>query len=330
MNQTKILSTGSYFPEKIITNEDLAKLVDTNDAWITERTGIKTRHVISREKHETNTDMGRAAAEMALKRAGKQASDIDFIIYATVTGDHIVPNASCLLQDKLGATNAAGMDLSAACSGFLYGLSVANAFIQIGQYKTILLVGADVLSEVTDWTDRSTCILFGDAAGAVLLGATSEADKSRVYSSHLYMDGRFKDIFYLPAGGTAMPASHETVDKKLHYMQMKGREIFKVAVRMLADCAVEALTKNGLTSSDLNWFIPHQANSRIIEAVAKRLGLSLDKVIMNIDRYGNTSSATVPTAFDEAVTNGKIKRGDLVLMDVFGAGLTWGSVLLRY
>ena len=332
--KSKILSTGSSFPAKRVSNDDLARRVDTTDAWIFERTGIRARRIADTAHGESNSDMGLAASRLAIDRAGLTPNDIDCILYATVSPDHIMPNTACMLQeklsDKLGAKRAAALDLSAACSGFVYGLSIADAFIRVGQFKNILLVGAEVLSSIVNWDDRGTCILFGDGAGAVIVSKAEPGETSQIYSSHLYADGWMKDLFFVEAGGSSMPVSHAAIDQNLQYMQMKGREIYKVAVRMLADCAVEALEKNGFTIDDLDWFIPHQANLRIIEAVAKRLGVPMEKVILNIEEYGNTSAATVPTAFDEAVTSGKIKRGDLVLFDVFGAGVTYGSTLIRF
>lgn len=328
--RTKFISTGSAFPARRVTNKDLAKRVDTNDEWILERTGIRARRIADPSIGETNSELGLRASRQALERAGVAATDIECILYATVSPDHIMPNTACLLQEKLGAKRAAALDISAACSGFVYGLSIADAFIRTGQFKNVLLIGAEVLSPIVNWDDRGTCILFGDGAGAGLLGRSVGNDESQVYSTHLYADGWLKELFHLPAGGSVMPITPEIIDQKLQYMQMKGREIFKVAVRMLADCAVEALEKNGFTIKDLDWMVPHQANARIIEAVAKRLDFPMEKVILNIEEYGNTSAATVPTALDEAVTKGKIRRGDLVLFSVFGAGLTYGSGLVRY
>jgi 3-oxoacyl-[acyl-carrier-protein] synthase-3 len=330
MYATKILSTGSAFPSQRVTNHDLARRVETNDEWIYERTGIRARRIADPSKKETNSGFAYEATLKALETARVDANDIDLILYATVSPDHIMPNTACVLQEKLGAKRAAALDISAACSGFVYGLSIADALIKTGQHRTILLVGAEVLSPLVNWDDRGTCILFGDGAGVALLGRARDDEKSQIYSSHLYADGWLKDYFYLPGGGSAIPASHEMVDQKLQFMQMKGREIYKVAVRMLADTAVEALQKSGYTINDVNWFVPHQANLRIIEAVAKRLDFPMEKVVLNMEEYGNTSAATVPTAFDEAVRDGRIKRGDLVLFSVFGAGLTYGSALLRF
>ncbi|MBI3544473.1 MAG: ketoacyl-ACP synthase III [Deltaproteobacteria bacterium] len=328
--RSKILATGSAFPANRVTNADLAQRVETNDEWIVERTGIRARRVADAAKGELNSELALRASKQALDRAGLSATDIDFILYATVSPDHVMPNTACVLQEKLGAKRAGALDISAACSGFVYALSIADAFIKTGQYRNILVIGAEVLSPMVNWDDRGTCILFGDGAGVAVLSRAPEGDASQIYSTHLYADGWSKELFFVPAGGTAMPVTHEVLDQKLHLMQMKGREIYKVAVRMLADCATEALTKNGFTVKDVDWLVPHQANLRIIEAVAKRLDFPMEKVIVNIEEFANTSAATVPTAFDEAVTNGKIKRGDLVLFDVFGAGLTYGSALLRY
>lgn len=328
--QSKILSTGSAFPEKRVTNFDLAKRVDTNDEWILERTGIRARRIADPAKGETNSQLAFHASRMALDSIDMPATDVEFILYATVSPDYTLPSAACMLQQKLGAKRAAALDISAACSGFIYGLSIADAFIRTGQFKNVLLIGSELLSTMVDWDDRGTCILFGDGAGCAILGRAPENERSRIYSTHLFADGWLRDYFHLPAGGSALPPSHDTIDRKQHFMQMKGREIYKVAVRMLADCAVEALEKNGFTVKDLDWMVPHQANLRIIEAVAKRLDFPMEKVIVNIEEYGNTSAATVPTALDQAVRAGRVKRGDLVLLDVFGAGLTYGSALVRY
>lgn len=330
MHKTKILGTGSAFPERRVSNDELATKVDTNDAWIMERTGIRARRIADLSKGETNSELALRATRQALDAAGVAATDVECILFATVSPDHVMPNTACVLQEKLGAKRAAALDISAACSGFVYGLSIADAFIKTGQFKNVLVVGAEVLSPIVNWEDRGTCILFGDGAGVALVGRAEAGEPAQIYSSHLYADGWSKELFIVPAGGTAQPITHEILDQKLHLMQMKGREIFKIAVRMLADCAVEALEKNGFTVNDLDWMVPHQANLRIIEAVAKRLNFPMSKVIVNMEEYGNTSAATVPTAFHGAVADGRIKRGDLVMFNVFGAGLTYGSSLLRY
>lgn len=328
--RSKILATGSAFPAKRVTNNDLAKRVETNDEWIMERTGIRARRVADLSKGETNSKFAAEASKIALNKAGLTANDIDLILFATVSPDHIMPNTACIVQELLGAKRAAALDISAACSGFVYGLSIADSFIRTGQFKTVLVIGAEVLSTMVNWDDRGTCILFGDGAGAALIGRANPNEKSQILSTHLYADGWLKDLLHNPAGGSAMPVSHDVIDKNLQMIHMKGKEIYKVAVRMLADCSAEALRANNLSLADVDWIVPHQANLRIIEAVAKRLDFPMEKVILNIEEFGNTSSATVPTALDEAVTKGRIKRGDLVLLTVFGAGLTYGSALLRY
>jgi len=332
MHRSKILATGSAFPRKRVTNDDLAKQVETSDDWITERTGIRARRIANVQEGETNSALAHQATLKALESASLTPYDIDCILFATVSPDRIMPNTACALQEKLGAKRAAALDISAACSGFVYGLSIADAFIRTGQFKTVLVVGSEILSPMVNWKDRGTCILFGDGAGVALIGRADVTDvqSSQIFSTHLYADGMLKDILYVPGGGTSLPLTHEGLDEGMQYMQMKGREIFKVAVRMLADTAIEALEKNGMTIQDVDWFIPHQANMRIIEAVAKRLDFPLSKVILNIEEYGNTSAATVPTALDEAIISGKVKRGDLILISVFGAGLTYGSALVRY
>ena len=327
---SKILSTGSAFPSRRVTNEDLAQRIETSDEWIRARTGIRARRIADPAKGETTSELAWRAGRQALHRAGLAPAGLDCILVATVSPDHIMPNTACLLQAKLGATRAAALDVSAACSGFVYGLAIADAFIRTGQFRTVLLVGAEVLSALVDWEDRETCILFADGAGAALLGRAQADEPSRIYSTHLHADGRLQELFVVPAGGSARPVTHAALDERLQYMRMRGREIFKVAVRLLAECAVEALEANGLRVRDLDWLVPHQANLRIIEAVAKKLGLPMGRVVVNLAECGNTSAATVPTAFDDAVSDGRIRRGDLVLFSVFGAGLTYGASLLRF
>lgn len=329
--RSRITGTGSAFPETRVTNLDLAKRVETSDEWIRERTGIGSRH-ISRAgvEAERNSSLAALAATRALEMAGKRADEIDVILYATCTPDTLLPSTACWLQKKIGATRAWAMDLNGACSGFVYAAATADQFIRSGQHQTILIVGADVLSAFTNWEDRGSCILFGDAAGAAILERTTASSPHQILSAHLGSDGRMWDYFHIPAGGSnqeTTPEMHAAHQDKMH---MKGPEMYKVAVRTLTEFAEKALTENGLTARDLDWFVPHQANQRIIEAVAKRLDFPMSKVVLNIERYGNTSSGTVPTALDEAVRDGRIKPGQTVLFDVFGAGLTWGSMLVRW
>lgn len=327
----RITGTGSAFPKKVYSNNDLKKYVETNDEWIRERTGISERRVADpSQPEEQNSSLGAKAALQALEMAGKTAQDIDLIIYATFTPDTLLPSTGCWLQKKLGATRAWAFDLNAACSGFVYALGVADQFIKTGQHKTILVVGAEVLTPFLDWQDRGICILFGDGAGAAVVEQTDPKSPNRILSQHMGSDGNLWDLFHIPAGGSNLELTPERYEQKLHKMKMKGKEIFKVAVKTLEDHAVQALEANGYTIDDLDWIVPHQANLRILEAVAKRLNFPMEKVVINIDRFGNTSAATVPTALDEAVRSGKIKSGDLVLLDVFGAGLTYGSILLRW
>ncbi len=328
---SRIIGTGSAFPQTTLTNSALTQRIDTSNEWIVERTGIRERRISQPgNPDELNSSLGFLAATQALKMAGKTPQDLDQILYATCTPDTLIPSTACWLQSKLGANRAWAMDLNAACSGFVYAVSTADQFIRSGNVKTSLVVGGDVLSAFTNWSDRTSCILFGDAAGAVVIEQTPLNSDRRILSSHLKSDGNLWDLFHIPAGGSKLEITPEVYQQNLHKMQMKGKEIFKVAVRTLAEYAVEALESNGMTLQDLNWIIPHQANLRIIEAVAKRLNIPLTKFIININRYGNTSSATVPTALDEAVRDGRIQPGHTLLLDVFGAGLTYGTILLRW
>lgn len=324
--RSRITGTGSYAPERILNNSSLEKMVDTSDKWITERTGIKERR-IARDS-EAASDLGIEASKRALQSAGIKPKKIDMIIVATVSGDMPVPSTASFLQSKLGAKDAAAFDLNAACSGFLYGLSVADNFIRTGSFKKILLVGTEVLSKFTDWEDRSTCILFGDAAGAVVIEAT-EKDRG-IISIHLHSNGNLWDLLYLPGGGSRHPLSKETMKKRMHYIKMKGNETFKIAVRTLEGLVIETLKANKIKPSDLSLIIPHQANLRIIQATAKRLNLPMDKVVVNLDKYGNTSSASIPMALDEAVRTGRIRNGDYILLEAFGGGLTWASALIKW
>jgi 3-oxoacyl-[acyl-carrier-protein] synthase-3 len=322
----RIVATGSYVPENVVTNHDLEKIVDTSDEWITERTGIRERRIVNAE--QATSDIAYEAASLALKRAHLKPKEIDLIIVATITADMAFPSTACILQHRLGATNAAAFDVNAACSGFIYGLHIANGLIKAGVHQRVLLVGAEVLSKVTDWQDRTTCILFGDGAGAVVIETTKE--KRGVYSTYIGSDGSLSDLICLPGGGSRNPCSKETILKRLNYIKMKGNETFKVAVRTLEEMVVKTLADNNLDPSQLSLLIPHQANIRIIQATAKRLGMPMEKVYVNIDKYGNTSAASVPIALDEAVQSGRIQDGDYVLLEAFGGGLTWASSLLRW
>ena len=320
------MSTGAYLPEKVLKNSDLEKMVDTSDEWITERTGIRERRIA--DKDQTASDLACEASKIAIERAGLKAEDIDLIIVATITGDMPFPSTACFLQHKLGALNAAAFDINAACSGFLYALSIADNFIKSGSHKKALVVGTEVLSKVTDWEDRATCVLFGDGAGAVIVEPTDE-DRG-VLSTHINSDGSMWELLYLPGGGSRNPSSCESVGQKLHYIKMKGNETFKVAVRTLEDLVIKTLEENSLDSSQLSLLIPHQANLRIIQATADRLKIPMGKVVVNLDRYGNTSAASIPIALDEAVAGGRLKSGDYVLLEAFGGGITWASALIKW
>ncbi|GAB4389986.1 MAG: ketoacyl-ACP synthase III [Thermodesulfovibrionales bacterium] len=324
--RARIVSTGSYAPEKVLTNRDLEKMVETSDEWITERTGIKQRRIAS--AGESASDLGYEAARQALKNAGLKPRDIDLIITATMSGDMIFPATACLIQKKLGAKNAAAFDVSAACSGFIFGLSVADGYIRSSSFRRVLVVGAEVMSRFVDWRDRSTCVLFGDGAGAAVLAPTEE-DRG-IVSVSIHSDGTLAELLALPGGGSRHPASCDTVEKGLHYIKMRGNDTFKVAVKTLEKLVVDTLKKNKLKPSDIALLIPHQANLRIIAATARRLDLPLDRVVVNIDRYGNTSAASIPIALDEAVRTLRVREGDYILMEAFGGGLTWASALVRW
>lgn len=326
MIKGRIIATGSYVPENVVTNHDLAKLVETSDDWIIERTGIRERRIVNSD--QATSDLAYEAASLALKRAQLKPRDIDLIIVATITPDMPFPSTACILQARLGAKSAAAFDVNAACSGFIYGLHLANGFIKSGLHSRILLVGAEVLSKVTDWQDRTTCVLFGDGAGAVIIEATRE--KRGIFSTHINSDGSLSELICLPGSGSRNPCSQETILRRLNFIKMKGNETFKVAVRTLEELVIKTLADNKLDPSQLSLLIPHQANIRIIQATAKRLGLPMEKVFVNIDKYGNTSAASVPIALDEAVQGGSIREGDYVLLEAFGGGLTWASSLIRW
>lgn len=329
--KTKLLATGMYVPKKRVTNFDLAETIETSDEWIVERTGIKARHISNPEGGEFPTDMAEKATRMALEKAGLTPNDIDMIIFASVTPDVKLPNSASILQTKLGITNqCACFDLAAACSGFVYGANMADSFIKTGMAKHVLVVGSEMLSREVDWTDRRICILFGDGCGVGIFGRTPEGESSEFISTCLGTDGSGRDFFQQPHGGAVSPLTPEHILNREHFMQMKGTEMFKVATRTLAGNAKKVIENSLLSIDEVDWVVPHQANIRIIETTAKLLNIPMEKVIVNIEKYGNTSAATIPMAFHEAVESGKINRGDVVIWDAFGAGLTHGASLLRY
>ena len=319
----RIAGTGSYLPEKVLTNDDLTKLVDTSDEWIAARTGIRERHVAA--EGETTSDLAYQASLRALEAAGVEAGELDLIIMGTTTPDLIFPSAACLLQHKLGANGCPAFDVNAACSGFIYALTIADKFIRSGAAKTALVVGSETLTRMLDWSDRGTCVLFGDGAGAVVLKADAETG---ILSTHMHADGGKKELLWNPVGVSVgfKPEEHNAGVRVL----MTGNEVFKHAVKALDSVVDEALDANGLDKHELDWLVPHLANLRIIEATAKRLDMPMDRVIVTVDKHGNTSSASVPLALDQAVRSGQIQRGQLVLLEAFGGGFTWGSALLRY
>lgn len=321
-----IIGIGSYVPEKEITNKDLEKIVNTSDEWIVERTGIKARRIAADD--QATSDMAAVAAKQALADAGVSAAEIDLVIVATATPDMFFPSTACLVQEKIQATNAAAFDLAAGCSGFVYALVVGTQFIQTGLYKKVLVVGAETLSRILDWTDRNTCVLFGDGAGAAVLSEVEEG--YGLLGSDLGADGNGGELLKMPAGGSRLPASLSTVDLRQHYVFMNGNEVFKFAIKTMGAAAVKALDKAGLTRDDVDVLVPHQANMRIIQAAAKRLKMPMEKVVINLDRYGNTSAASIPIALDEASHSGKIKKGDVVVLVGFGAGLTWASAVIKW
>jgi 3-oxoacyl-[acyl-carrier-protein] synthase-3 len=327
MYKSKIVGMGAFLPPKKVTNHDLEKMVDTNNEWIMERTGIYSRSFA--EDGQGTSDLALVAAEQAIEEAGISKSDIDLLVFATVTPDHLMPSSACYLQAKLGLRNVMAFDLAAACSGFVYALSVVDNFIKTGHFKTALIIGAEILHHKVDYEDRGTCILFGDGAGAAIVTRANEGDDSQVLSTHGHADGTLADFLYVPSGGSTIPFTQETLDSREIFVRMKGREIFKHAVRTMSQACQEALEANSLSKDDVDWVIPHQANLRIIEAVAKNFELSMDKVIVDIENMGNTSAATIPVALKNAQRLGKIKKGDLVLMTAFGAGLTSASALVR-
>ncbi|NEX15403.1 MAG: 3-oxoacyl-ACP synthase [Halochromatium sp.] len=315
---TQILGTGSALPAKILTNQELERLVDTSDDWIRERTGIRQRHIAAED--ETCVDLAERAALAALSAAGVKASELDLIVVATTTPDQTFPSSACLLQERLDSHGCPAFDVQAVCTGFIYALAVAEKFIRTGSAERALVVGAETLSRILDWTDRGTCVLFGDGAGAVVIGA---ADEPGIISTHLHADGAYRELLQVPAGigngGNGSP-----------YMQMKGNEVFRVAVTTLGAIVDDTLAANHMTRADIDWLVPHQANLRIIKATARKLDLAMEQVVVTVGEHGNTSAASIPLAFDQAVRDGRIQRGQIVLMEAFGGGFTWGSALLRY
>ena len=320
---SRIAGTGSYLPEKVVTNDDLSKVVDTSDEWIRTRTGIRQRHVAA--DGQTSSDMGHQAALKAIEAAGIDPSGIDLIVVGTTTPDYVFPSTACLIQQKLGIPGCPAFDVNAACSGFLFALSVADQFIRTGSARTVLVVGVETLTRMVDWTDRTTCVLFGDGAGAVVLKADADTG---ILSTHLHADGNKRDLLCCPVGVSA--GFDNSLPNAGVRITMAGNEVFKHAVKALDSVVDETLEANGLDKADLDWLIPHQANLRIIEATAKRLDMSMDQVIVTVDKHGNTSSGSVPLALDTAIRSGRVERGQLLLLEAFGGGFTWGSVLLRY
>lgn len=325
MKRVGIIGVGEYLPKRILTNADLEKIVDTSDEWIITRTGIKQRRIVS--KSEATSDLAIKAAKQALDNAKLNPHDLNLIIVATVTADMQFPSVACILQNAIGAKNAVCFDISAACAGFIYAMAVAQQFIARGSCKNALIIGAEVLSSITDWNDRNTCVLFGDGAGAAVL---SEVKSAGIISMYLGSDGSKRDLLMVPAGGSRNPATKETVDKRLHYIKMRGNELFKLAVKAMSHAAIAVLEQAGLKPEDVDLVIPHQANTRIIMAVAKKLGLAEEKIYLNIEKYGNMSSASLSTALCEAVSEGRIKKGDIILLDAFGAGLVWGACVIKW
>lgn len=319
---SRIAGTGRYLPEKVLTNFDLEKMVETSDEWIRTRTGIERRHIVG--EGETTLDLCEKAARNAMEMAGVTADELDMIVVGTTTPDLVFPNMGVLLQDRLGAHGCMAMGLEAACTGFIYALGTADKFIQTGTVKKALVLGAETLSRIVDWSDRGTCVLFGDGAGAVVLEAS---DEPGVLATHLHADGAYKDLLFFPSG---VSRGFNSLKGGTDFVQMRGHEVFKVAVTTLARIAAETLEKHGISGDDLDWFIPHQANLRIIEATAKRLKMPMERVVLTVQDHGNTSAASVPMALDVAVRDGRVKRGQTIMMEAFGGGFTWGSALVKF
>jgi 3-oxoacyl-[acyl-carrier-protein] synthase III len=326
MTRARIVGIGAYAPKRILTNKELETMVDTSDEWIVQRTGIRERHIV--EEGEGPSDLAIRAAQQAMERAQVTPEEIDFIVVGTTAGDMLFPTTANLVQHRLGCRNAGSVDVYAACAGSVYSLSIGAQYVQSGKYRTVLCIGAECLSRITDFTDRGTCILLADAAGAAVLRPAT--DDNGIIDTDLYSDGRYGELLIQPAGGSLRPASHETVEQRQHFAKMKGNEVFKVAVRLFVDCAERILERNGFTPNDVSLFIPHQANLRIIEAAAKRVSLPMERVFVNVDRYGNTGAASVYVAMEEALAVGRIKKGDLILLAAFGGGFSWGTALMRW
>ncbi len=326
-NTIQFIGTGSYLPPKVLTNNDLEKMVDTSNEWIVTRSGIKERRIT--DENTATSDLAAKAAKNALDNASLKPEDIDLIIVATVTPDYPFPSTACMVQKKIGAVNAAAFDLSAACSGFLYALSVGASMLNCGGYKNIMVIGAEALSKITDWKDRSTCVLFGDGAGAVIIRSSDDSG-SRILYSELGAEGEGEDLLKVPAGGSAMPASSETVKNRDHYIKMRGNELFKWAVKKMGCLVVDAVKESGLSPDDVKCIIPHQVNMRIITAAMRKTSIPVEKVILTLDKYGNTSAASIPIALDEANREGKLKKGDVVVFVAFGSGLTYASMVIRW
>jgi 3-oxoacyl-[acyl-carrier-protein] synthase-3 len=320
-----IVGVGSHLPKKVLTNEDLEKMVDTSDEWITKRTGIKERRIA--DKDTAASDMAKEASEEALKDAGLSPEEVDLIIVATITPDMPLPSTACILQSKIGAKKAVAFDISAACAGFIYAIATAEAFIKRGLYKNALVIGTEKLSSVTDWKDRNTCVLFGDGAGAVVL---KKVERGGILSVYLGSDGTQADLLKIPGGGSKRPASKQSIEERDHYIKMSGSELFKYAVRLMADAGNKVASELHYGCDDIDWVIPHQANIRILNAVADRMKLNSKKLYLNIRRYGNMSSASTAVALVEAVKEGRIKKGDVIVLDAFGAGLVWGAMLIEW
>lgn len=325
MKKVGIIGVGKYVPKKVLTNADLEKMVETSDEWITTRTGIKERRIAA--KGEAASDLAARAAKDALADAKLDPQNLELIIVASITPDMQFPATSCILQNVLGAKKAVAFDVSAACSGFVYALTIAEQFIARGAYKNALVIGAEVLTSITDWKDRNTCVLFGDGAGAAVL---SEVKSGGIISTYLGADGAMGELLYLPAGGSRLPVSAKTIEGRMHYLKMHGNELFKIAVNTMSNAAETVLKQAGLKAQDINLVIPHQANTRIIAMVAKKLKLPMDKFYLNIERYGNMSSASLAVALCEAVKEGRVKKGDYILLDAFGAGLVWGAMIIKW